>query len=64
MLLGRDRLVGQLALLDLLHGHRDLLSIIAAYPGVMQLLPETGSLDLFDADTVRTIYGSYLRLCG
>jgi hypothetical protein len=56
MLLGRDRLVGQLALLDLLHGYRDLLSIIAAYPGVMQLLPETGSLDLFDAEIWRQLF--------
>jgi hypothetical protein len=48
--------VGQLALLDLLHGHRDRLSIIDAYPGVMELLPETGGLDLFDAEIWRQLF--------
>ncbi len=55
MLLGRDRLIGQLVLLDLSNSYREVLSIIACYPGAADLLPDTGALDLFDA-------GSWERL--
>jgi tetratricopeptide (TPR) repeat protein len=48
MLMGRDRLVQQLALLDLKNRHRDLLGIIAEFDGALQLLPHAGTLDLYD----------------
>ena len=48
MLMGRDALVRKLALLDLRHGYAELLRVIARFPGVLELLPDDGSLDLFD----------------
>jgi hypothetical protein len=49
LLLGRDPLVKKLALLDLEHDHAALLGTIAAFAGVLDLLPHAGSLDLFEA---------------
>lgn len=48
MLIGRDALVRKLALLDMQHDYAGLLQIISRFPGVMDLLPDSGSLDLFD----------------
>lgn len=48
MLIGRDPLVRKLALLDVQHDYAGLLQIISRFPGVMDLLPDSGSLDLFD----------------
>jgi hypothetical protein len=39
LLLGHDKVVRQLALLDLQHGRPDLLRIISRFPGVLDLLP-------------------------
>ncbi len=39
VLAGRDRLIQKVALLDLIHSKRDLLSVISQYPGFLQLLP-------------------------
>ena len=41
MLLGEEKLLKMLALLDFKHGLNGLLQIIRAYPGVLDLLPET-----------------------
>ncbi len=52
MLLGQDRLIKQLALLDLKHSQEELLKIIVCYPGVLNMLPETGGgVDLLAHDT-------------
>jgi hypothetical protein len=48
MLIGRDALVKKLALVDLRHDYQGLLGTIAAFEGVLDLLPHGGSLDLHD----------------
>ncbi len=48
MLIGRDALVKKLALLDLRDDYQGLLGAIASFDGVFDLLPRSGSLDLFD----------------
>ena len=49
MLMGRDPLVKQLALLDLHSSYAAILALIAEYDGALQLLPHAGTLDLYDA---------------
>lgn len=39
VLAGRDRLIQKVALLDLVHSKKALLSVISSYPGFLQLLP-------------------------
>lgn len=56
LLIGRDDLVRQLALLDLTNSDATLLAIIAEYPGVVQLLPRDGTLKLFDPSTWATLH--------
>jgi hypothetical protein len=48
MLIGRDSLTKKLALLDLTHSYAELLTVIAAFDGVLDLLPHAGTLDLYD----------------
>jgi tetratricopeptide (TPR) repeat protein len=48
MLMGRDPLVKQLALLDLHNNYAAILGFIADYDGALQLLPHAGTLDLYD----------------
>jgi triacylglycerol esterase/lipase EstA (alpha/beta hydrolase family) len=48
MLIGRDALVKKLALLDLRNDYQSLLDTIASFEGVLDLLPQSGTLDLFD----------------
>jgi len=48
MLMGRDPLVKQLALLDLHNSYATILGLIAEYDGALQLLPHAGTLDLYD----------------
>ncbi len=48
LLIGRDALVKKLALVDLSSDHAGLLDTIAGFDGVLNLLPHTGTLDLFD----------------
>jgi len=48
MLIGRDLLVRQLALLDIKHNYAALLGVISRFDGVLQLLPRGGSLNLYD----------------
>ena len=43
-LTGRDSLIKQLALLDMKHDSAELLEIVSAYPGLLEMLPE----ELFD----------------
>jgi len=53
MLLGQDKLVKKLALIDLKNSIRELLDIVRKFPGVLELLPDFGSpsLNLFDKST-------------
>jgi hypothetical protein len=48
MLIGREALVRNLALVDLRNDHNGLMSTIAGFDGVLNMLPHAGTLDLFD----------------
>jgi len=48
LLTGRDSLIRKLALLDTTSTQCELLSIMACFPGLLELLPTTSSLDLFE----------------
>jgi hypothetical protein len=48
LLIGRDALVKKLALVDLRNDYQGLLGTIAAFEGVLDLLPHSGTLDLHD----------------
>jgi pimeloyl-ACP methyl ester carboxylesterase/tetratricopeptide (TPR) repeat protein len=48
MLIGREALVRNLALVDLRNDHAGLMSTIAGFDGVLNMLPHAGTLDLFD----------------
>lgn len=56
MLIGRDALVKKLALLDLKHDYAGLLATITAFQGILDLLPDTGTLDLFDPAQWQALY--------
>jgi hypothetical protein len=56
MLIGRDALVKKLALLDLRNSYAELLTTITAFPGVLELLPYSGTLDLLDTAAWQTLY--------
>lgn len=51
MLLGREKIVRQLALIDFRHSQKELLKIIAAFPGVLEMLPATAERDFFARET-------------
>jgi len=52
LLLGRERILHMLALVDLKHSPEELLQIIVRFPGLLELLPETdGDPDFFAGDT-------------
>lgn len=51
LLTGRDSLIRRLALLDTTRPMQELLGILAQFPGLLEMLPTSGSLDLFDAAT-------------
>ncbi len=50
MLMGRDRLMRMLAMIDVSASTLDHRQVIARLPGVLQLLPRNGGFDLFSAD--------------
>jgi hypothetical protein len=50
MLMGRDPLVQQLDWLDLTNSQSTLLEIISRFDGVLQLLPHSGTLDVFNSE--------------
>jgi hypothetical protein len=56
MLMGRDPLVKQLALLDLHNSYAAILGLIAEYDGALQLLPYAGTLDLYDVATWQRLH--------
>ena len=55
MLMGRDPLVRMLDLLDITNSQSTLLGIISRFDGVLQLLPHNGSLDVYQAETWRSL---------
>jgi CHAT domain-containing protein/lecithin:cholesterol acyltransferase len=55
MLMGRDPLVRMLDLLDITNSQSTLLGIISRFDGVLQLLPHTGTLDVYQAETWRSL---------
>ena len=56
MLIGRDSLMRKLALLDFRNSYADLLQTIAQFDGALQLLPHSGSLDLYSPETWKRLY--------
>jgi pimeloyl-ACP methyl ester carboxylesterase/tetratricopeptide (TPR) repeat protein len=48
MLMGRDALVRKIALVDLRNDHKGLMDTLAGYDGLLDLLPQRSTLDLFD----------------
>jgi len=56
VLLGRDALVKKLALLDLNHTYAELLDTITSFPGMLELLPYAGTLDLLTTRAWQTIH--------
>jgi tetratricopeptide (TPR) repeat protein len=55
MLMGRDPLVRMLDLLDITNSQSTLLGIISRFDGVLQLLPHNGTLDVYQAETWRSL---------
>lgn len=55
-LMGRDALVHKLALLDFKNSYADLLKTIARFDGALQLLPHTGTLDLYNSSNWEKLY--------
>ncbi len=55
LLMGRDRLMRMLALLDVTRDSREHLQIISRFPGVLQLLPRDDANDLFSLATWETL---------
>ncbi|MDT3777282.1 CHAT domain-containing protein [Nitrospira sp. MA-1] len=55
MLMGRDPLVRMLDLLDITNSQTTLLGIISRFDGVLQLLPHTGTLDVYQVETWRSL---------
>ena len=55
MLMGRDPLVRMLDLLDITNSQSTLLGIISRFDGVLQLLPHNGSLDVYQAETWKSL---------
>lgn len=47
MLMGRDPLIAALAAADFQYAPREILDILAGFPGLLCLLPQTGGLDFF-----------------
>lgn len=58
VLTGRDGLIKKLAMLDLKNNTEELLGIISAYPGLLEMMPENGSFDLFLSQTWKEIHQS------
>jgi len=55
VLTGRDSLIRKIALLDVTRKQRDLIGIVARFPGLLEMLPALSSFDLFDAATWQTL---------
>lgn len=49
VLTGRDSLIRKLALLDVTRKQRELIGIVAKFPGLLEMLPPQSTFDLFDA---------------
>ncbi|MBT1076870.1 DUF7379 domain-containing protein [Geobacter grbiciae] len=49
VLTGRDSLIRKLALLDVTRKKRELIGIVAQFPGLLEMLPALSSFDLFSA---------------
>ena len=55
LLMGRDPLVRKLALLDFTNSQKTLLKIISRFEGVLQLLPHSGTLDVYQEETWKSL---------
>lgn len=55
VLTGRDSLIRKLALLDFTRKQRELIGIVAKFPGLLEMLPPLSSFDLFDAEAWQSL---------
>ena len=53
--LGREKIVRQLALLDLRHHRRKVIEIVSRFKGLLELLPVDGNQDFFKLDIWKTL---------
>ena len=60
LLVGRSETFGALALLDVTHAARELLAIVARFPGVLAMLPNHGGEDWFDPE----VWARFARAAG
>lgn len=56
LLMARDAVIDNLALLDVRHTRAELLAIVAEFDGTLELLPHKGTLDLYDRATWTTLH--------
>ena len=54
-LTGRDSLIRKLSLLDVTRKQQDLIAIVARFPGLLEMLPISSSLDLFDGESWKNL---------
>lgn len=55
LLTTREPMVSDLAMLDFTRKHRDVVKLVAAYPGIYDMLPEPEAMDFFAPDTWREL---------
>ncbi len=55
LFLGHERLSRMLAAIDLKNSHEELLTLLTGFPGLLEMLPEDGDLDLFKASSWRQL---------
>lgn len=58
-LLGREKIIRYLELLDFEHGPTEIPAIISRFPGFLELLPVDGERDFFSLDTWRALHEVY-----
>jgi len=56
LLVGRERLMRQLALLDLKHTQQQLLEIVSRYPGLLEMLPSADNYEFFSDSKWQELY--------
>ena len=55
VVLGRERVLRLLALIDLRHNRREVIELVTRFPGLLELLPVDGGQDFFDLDVWRRL---------
>ena len=61
MLMGQERLMRMIAMLDFRHSHKELLRVVSQYPGVLEMLPVGEDIDFFSPDTWQQFHRTYSK---